>query len=257
MLRRIFTVIAFLTTSAFTEANEQAQSVSRLKEVLNALQAESAIAADFEYSFSRLRKDGDEEQLSSGLASVLVKESDQGLSLHYSNELLAAAKAQAKKRVTDELAPTPELSALGGLGVRKVGAALSASEDLLRRLTYAEYIDESFIDINGQTLRQLNFALPLRAVIQDKKTRNYVKKFSSQYHILVDEQFRPVQSKFTFSGKGRAYVVISLRASGEITEEYQVVDDRLIRIDRQSIQRFDSSFGGSEQSDREKLIVRN
>ena len=130
---------------------------------------------------------------------------------------------------------------------------LTAASSIERMITLATFIDEQSFEQNGQNLRKLTFELPMNAIINDKRTREYVKKFASNYEVIIDDEGLPLSSTLTFSGKGRAYIVLSVKAHGYSKANYQVVNQRLVQTMEENGSTFDSTFGYSERYEKNQL----
>ena len=88
----------------------------------------------------------------------------------------------------------------------------------------------------------LGFELPMEAIISDKTTRKYVDKFDASYHITIDKEGNPVESEMSFKGRGRAYIVLSVKAELSAKSTYQVYGERLLQLTNEYEGTFKSSL---------------
>ena len=159
------------------------------------------------------------------------------------------------QKVEDESTPTPTLMAVNSIATTELRAMLSATVNIQRRLSQAIFIDEKPIEREGKQFRLLEFTLPLESIIDDKRTRGYVKKFESSYRVLIDEAGIPVETKLSFHGKGRAYVVLRVEAMGAGMSQYEVIGDRLVCVRSEYQNGWDSTFGEGEFTEVQELNV--
>lgn len=230
-----------------------ADGLSDLKSALKLLDNTTEISATLVATTYFQQGEGEDKVIRNGEASISLNDSQQGLKITYSPETLAKLEHEASERVKNENAETPTLNAINKNSATSVKSILSAAPDILRTITRAKFISEE--NIKGKKQRKLNFELPVSAIINDKRTREYVKKFESQYSIIINENGVPLMSTLTFSGKGRAYIVLSVKASGFEQSSYQVVNQRLIRISNETGSTFNSTFGYSERKSSESLTL--
>jgi hypothetical protein len=168
--------------------------------------------------------------------------------VRYSNELLTKVEEEAQQQVDDEEAETEALNAINSIGTTELNAMVSASSSLLRVIKQATFLSEEEDTLQGRKTKLLRFTLPMKYFLNDKKIRSYVKKFEAEYLIWLDEAGIPLQSKTEFTGKGRAYVFFSISASGSTLKEYQIMNDRLVVVRKESSNQNDNTFGYFERS---------
>lgn len=249
------TTLSVLLLSASLSAN--ADGLSDLKTALERLNGNSPIKASYQVEFLDVSDADDEEDRreTSGEVGVRVIDNDDGLQIIYSQEVMQLVETEAMQRTHDEEADTPTLNAIRDISARGLRNTLSASASLQRRLAKAEFVSEKAQEFEGKPARLLTFNLPLDAIINDKRTREYVKKFEGSYTILIDENGVPIEAKEEFNGKGRAFIVLSVSAASSAYNRYQVVGDRLLRIRNTYSSEFSSSFGDNMEAGSSLLML--
>lgn len=230
-----------------------ADGLSDLNSTLDRLAGTAPISATLHSSFVEHEGKGKEREKKEGKVSVSLSDGQDGLMITYSNDVLTLIEKEAHLRVEDEEAKTPTLSAVNGIRTTDLNNRLSASESMKRQLKRAEFVEETPAELNGKAVRKLTFSLPMEAMITSKKVREYVSKFSGSYHIMIDDKGTPLQSRLTFKGKGRAYIVLSMEASGDNTLTYTVVEDRLVTLRSENKTAYKSTFGASETVEIDEL----
>lgn len=232
-----------------------ADGLDDLKSALSRLKNNSDINAEYEYRYTNVNDDDEDERSESGDVVMLVDSNTSGLQLTYSSDIMQALKYETALQTEDEDADTPTRNALRDISAVRISGLLNAAQEIEQLLDQANFIDETPLQRGGKALRQLNFTLPLEALIRDKQTRKHVKKFSNAFQIIIDEDGVPMESSLTYEGKGRAYIVIRFEASGDSSSRYQVHDGRLVRVQNEDINRWDTTFGKGEQISNETLHV--
>lgn len=230
-----------LSVSALTQS-VQASSLEKLQERLAQLTGTTPISALFSNQIENIRGEGDDQRIRTGQASLEISDDGSGLQVHYSQSLLSLVEQEQRAKTEDEEVNTPTLMALDGLDAIDLQTMLSAANSLERALLSSEYVGvlEQSETTEGQTV--LQFDLPLEAIIDDKKTREYVNKFEGQLFITVAEDGTPLHSTISFQGKGRAYVLMSISAWLERKTEYALMGDRLLQVSREGKGGFSTSF---------------
>lgn len=240
---------AFLVQSTlnFSHAN----GLNELQQALAKLKGTSEISGELALSMKETRGEPDDEdyEVTIGEIATHIRYAANGLNIRYSTEVMEGIAQDVKLNADDEEANTPTLKGLNELRTRKITATLSQAHILERRLKGATLVSESPIDYKGKPAKELLFELDMASIIRDKRTRDYVDNFQSDYRIIIDQQGVPLSATLTYNGKGRAYIVLSLQASGKQTDEYQVVGDRLVNIHAYEMSHYDSTFGvGSSEA---------
>jgi hypothetical protein len=246
------TIFSFLL---FSSQSIHADGLSDLTSALSMLHKKSDIKVTYEYRYTNSRGDGEDERQESGNVMMLAEANSNGLQLTYSTDVMQTLVVESKLRTEDEDADTPTRNALNDINAIDIHSVLNAAQGIEQLLTQATLVDETPIERAGKPLRQLNFTLPLETLIRDKQTRKYVKKFSNLYQIIIDADGIPIESSLTFEGKGRAYIVIRVEASGDVKSVYQIHNGRLVVTKSKNIDRWDTTFGAGEQISNEVVNI--
>lgn len=232
-----------------------ADSLSDLRNALVQLNNDAEVHATLQYTTKNQRNSSDETIIREGAVDMLIHFDSDGLKMQYDYDVMSRMEAENLMRANDPDAETPTLMAVNSIDATDVSRMLNATFGLSRLLDQATFVDESVERKNNKAFRKLNFTLPLEMLISDKQTRKYVNKFSNSFSVLIDDAGTPLESHLEFEGKGRAYIVIRVEASGETHSSYTVHDGRLLRTALTSINRWDSTFGSGEQVDTEKFLI--
>jgi hypothetical protein len=246
--------VLFLSTLFLFPKVAFADSLSDLRNALMQLNNNAEVHATLKYTTKNQRDSSDDTTIKEGAVDIQIHFDSQGLRMQYSDEVMSRLEAESVKQVKDPDAETPTLMAVNSIDAVDVSRMLNATFGLTRLLDQATFIDESIERKNNKALRKLNFTLPLEILISDKQTRKYVSKFSNSFSVLIDDVGIPLESHLEFKGKGRAYIVIRVEASGETHSSYTVHEGRLLRTALTSINRWDSTFGSGEQVDTENIV---
>lgn len=237
--------------------NSYADSLSDLKAALERLNGDEPINASYRVAFLDVSDADDEEERkeTKGDVSVRIIDDKNGLQIIYSQQVMALIESEAMQRTLDEDAQTPTLNAVRDIDARGLRNTLSANASLQRRIAKAEFLGETETEFEGKPARLLSFTLPLDAVISDKKTRGYVKKFDGKFTVLIDENGVPIEAKEEFSGRGRAFVVLSVSVASSAYSRYQVHGNRLVRTSSNSSSEFSTSFGDNKETRSSVLLL--
>ncbi|XQW84373.1 hypothetical protein ACOYR1_14705 [Thalassotalea piscium] len=247
----LFVIFSLALLPLFTYAD----GLSDLKNALKSLQKTSTLSAKLLTTSYFQQGEGKDKIIRDGSAEISLIDDEKGLQVTYSNDILTKLEIEASERIKDENAKTPTLNAIGKNNATEIKSIVSAGSEVLRTITQASFVNEETVNLDGKVLRQLNFKLPVSAIINDKRTRKYVKKFTSQYSVVIDGQGIPIKTTLNFSGKGRAYWVLSVKAEGFEHSTYQLINQRLVRVTNESGAIFDSTFGYSERKHHELLTI--
>jgi hypothetical protein len=240
--------LSLVSTSAL------ADGLSDLKSALAKLKGSTPVAAEITNRFEQSRGSDDDVVVKNGFVKLRASDSPNGLAVFYDAETLALMDLEAKARVEDEDVNTPTLMGLNNnLGTMDMRIKFSSAAHLEKRLMQATFVSEEEYDIDGTAHRKLRFDLPVDAIISDKTTRKYVDRFDAFYNIIIDSEGNPVESELSFKGRGRAYLVLSVKAEVSSKSRYQVHGERLLQITHEYQGKFESSlwpdsqyFGGHE-----------
>ncbi len=223
-----------------------ADGLSDLKSALERLQGNSPISAILEATIIENQGEGKDKVVKNGNVEINLQDGEQGLQITYSNQVLKNADEESNLRVKDEDADTPTLNAVDRLEATELRALLSSASSLLRRLEQATFIDEQEVVYYGKAVRVLNFELPMRTIVNNKKTREYVDKFEGKFQVIIDDDGTPLETQLNFKGNGRAYIVLSLKAYGTGTTKFKVVNERLVTVHQEFTNGYESTFGERE-----------
>jgi len=247
-----------VATLSAVSCNVFADGLSDLKHSLESLEGKDPLSALVESSYTEKRgkkKKKKKQKIKNGFIQVQLSDNQEGLKLFFSNETLNKLELESSAKEQDEEAKTPTLNAVDGVGVGDMRNMLSAAPNLLRSLKKATFIDEEVVVYQEQEVRQLNFTLPLEAIIENKEVHEYVDDFSGKFHILIDEQGIPIESKMDFTGSGSAYIFFSMDITQSRTLSYQVVGDRLINLKRSYQSKQSSTWGDTESEGTKTLVI--
>ena len=247
LIKRSILMTTLGTLASFSIAT-YASTLTDLQNTLNRLQGTTYLSAEFEAITQRNKGEGKDKTTKNGQVNISLEADEDGLLVRYSNELLTKIEDEAQQKVEDEEAETEALNAINSIGSTELNTMVSASSSLLRLIKQATFISEEEDTLQGKKTRLLRFTLPMKYFLTDKKTRSYVKKFKAEYLIWLDETGIPLQSKTAFTGKGRAYIFFSISASGSTLNEYQIMNDRLVVVRKESKNQNDNTFGYFERS---------
>ncbi len=231
----------FFAFSAFAEND----NVTRLKDALRKLEGKAPISAVYERNNTEISDadDKDDRKETTGSISVSVAIDDAGLHITYPQLVLETMELEAQAQAADEEADTPTLNAVGSVNAKSFSYQLSAAKSILRRIEKATFIEDENITYNGNPATVVRFSLPLESIITDAKTRSYVSKFEGIYSIIMDENGYPIQIDTEFNGKGRAFLVLSVKVKNSESSVFTVIDDRLVRLQHEYENEIQSSFG--------------
>lgn len=228
-----------------------ADGVADLNKVLDKLNNDTPIQVELSAAFS----DVFDEDKKSGEITVNLSVNHHGFNTTYNAKTLESMSQESIEKSRDEDKKSPTIDAANKLNTVDLHRMLSAAENLQHFLYNAEFIEERYVVEDGQSFKQLSFNIPMESLVRNKKTRQYVDDFESQYNLWLDMNGIPVKSHLTFQGKGSAYVFFSLEAYGENTSQYKVVNNRLIEFERISKNGSKSVFGDFERSEQKEIKV--
>lgn len=250
-----FSTIAVITSifslSSFTVF---ADGLADLQSSLIKLTGDTPISAIVESAYTEKRGKKKKQKTKKGLIQVNINEDNQGLKLIYSNETITKLELEAEQKEHDDDANTPTLNAVNGVGVAEMSTMLSAAPNLLRTLKKATFINEDVATLNELNVRQLNFTLPLEAIIDNKEVHEYVDEFKGEFSVLIDESGIPIESSITFAGSGSAYIFFTMDLTQTNTSTYQKINNRLVNI-KKTFQSKRSSTWGDTESEGYKILI--
>lgn len=234
-----------------------ANGLADLQSALSRLQGTTAVSAEITNRFEQSRGSDDDVVVKNGLVKIKASDGENGLTVFYNAATLKLMDEESKAKAEDEDVETPTLMGLNNnMGTMDMRLKFSSAAHLEKRLMQATFVAEEDVEYQGQNLRKLKFDLPINAIISDKTTRKYVDKFDAFYNIIIDDVGNPVESELFFKGRGRAYIVLSVKAEVSNKSTYQVYGERLLQITNDYQGKFASSlWPDSEYSGGHELKV--
>ncbi len=254
IIKNIQSVAFGLITLALTP-NVWADGLADLQQALLKLNGSEPVSGLLNVSFSETRGEGKDKKLKTGDIKSMLFESEQGLDVRYSKEILSKIAQENRIKLNDEEADTPALNGAEILSASSLIPILSSAQTILDTIEQGELKGESFISYLDKQVRVLDFKLPLESFIDDKKTRGYVDKFQGSYQILIDDDGTPLETRMNYSGKGSAYVFFSMSAESEITSQFQIEGTRLVRVSRKVESKSSSTFNDRAYSGIWELVL--
>ncbi len=221
-----------LVISALYTSAAHADGLSDLKSALARLQGQTPLKAVVDAKTWNRQGEGKELEETQGSASVLVEESQRGLQVLYSKEMLSKLEAEERSKEKDQKAKTPTLAALGEVNSSALRPMISAAGHLSRNLEKAIFKGEKVDSYNGKPARLLSFEVSIDKLTE--KERKYMKKFESNFEVWIAADGTPLASRAAQKVQGRAFIVISFEAKNEEEWVYGTVGDRLIALRRES-----------------------
>ncbi len=245
----------FSIFTASTSFTAYADGLADLKKALAQLEGNSPISATLESSFTEKRGKKKQQKTKTGQIQVNLANGHHGLQMAFNAETLTKLEQEAEQKEKDEDTNTPTLNAVNDIDVTEMNNMLSAAPNLLRFINKAQFINEQQINDLGHSLRQLNFDLPLAAVIENKEVHEYVDEFNGRYQITIDDNGVPIESKITFNGSGSAYIFFTMTLSQSNTSAYRLINDRLVNTEKTFHFERKSTWGKTESSGYKVLVV--
>lgn len=234
-----------------------ATGLEELTQMLNQLPATQAATVEYSLLYTRVEDEDDEDdkKIFNGELAFNVREDYQGLHISYDSITLNSMESESDQKTLDLEAESPTLTAMRFLETTDIKTSLNAVNQLKRVIDQSEFISEQAVELLDKKLRKLTFKMPLKLLITHPKTQKYVDSFTSQLEVYINNQGIPVQSEVSYKGKGRAYLVISMKVEGSVLTEYELVGDRLIEKYHLEISRYDSTFGAGSVKKQQILQV--
>lgn len=239
----------FCYIMSFSSSAEQ--GLVDLQQALKRFDTQMPIAAELSSSYSESL----DEEIKQGKVKVKIMDNAKGFQLSYRSDELALMLAEKKQQINDEDAITPTLSAAYKLKAIDLQNLLAANVNLSLFLENAKYINEAQELLDNENTRVLNFEIPIEMLLKSKRTREYVKKFSAQYKLWIKDDGTPIKSELNYKGSGSAYIILKVKAYGERTNHYQVINNRLVVAQSYSKQGSKSFFGDFEQKEEKEITI--
>ena len=225
--------------------------IDKLNRVLNNFSTESPIHVELHSSFNHVF-DGNKK---SGAVKLKLAVDKEGFHATYDQPTLTAMASESAAKTQNEDHESPTINAASKLNTVDMYRMLSASKSIQQFLYNATFINATFVMEEGKSYQQLRFNIPMESLVKNKKTRQYVDEFESEYVLWLNDTDIPVKSHLSFQGNGSAYVIFDLEAHGETTITYQVVNNRLIEVEHISKNGNSSIFGDFERVKTQRLTV--
>jgi hypothetical protein len=256
-MRALNTAITLVAFSLTFNAVAETEGLGLLKNALGELQGSLPISAIYQRTYKDISDADakDDRKETFGLMTVLVTNDDQGLQVVYPQTLLSTIEEESSAKAVDEEADTPTLNAVNGINAAGLRDQLSSANKMLREINKATFIDEQATTYNNSPARLLRFNLPLEAIINDAKTRDYVSTFEGVYKIVIDENGVPLETQLEFNGKGRAFIVLSVKVDNSEVSKFEVIDNRLVRVHHEYSNAISSTFGDNISSGQNTLTI--
>lgn len=237
--------------------NAFADGLADLQSALAKLQGTTAVPAEITNRFEQSRGSDDAVVVKNGFVKIKASDGKNGLIVFYDVGTLKLMDEESKAKAADEEVATPTLMGLNNnMGTMDMHLKFSSAAHLEKRLMQAAFVAEEEVEYEGQNLRKLKFDLPINAIISDKTTRKYVDKFDASYNIIIDDAGNPLESELSFNGRGRSYIVLSVKAEVSNKTKYKVHGKRLLQVTNDYRGKFASSlWPDSEYSGGHELQV--
>lgn len=222
-----------------------ADGLADFRNALTRLQSTAPIAVNAQ--FKLFGRSGEHNELieREGLINLRLEDGAGGLRVSYSPELVAQLHAEELAKIEDENVKNSALNAVGQFEYWEWRELLYPAAQLELVLERYRFISETEDEFNGHSRRLLMFEMPKEKI--DKNYRKYVKKYSNQLKIWINNEGIPLASQLTEEGTGRIFIVIGFSFKNEIHTEYQRRGDRLLAVKREVK---DESSGATMQSQR-------
>jgi hypothetical protein len=253
---------AWANTKIAVEPGQSHTALDSLNKALVKFDSNAAISGKLKIAFKNRRGEGKKLKKTEGSAALYLTHDKSGLVTTYSTDLIKQIAIETEANIVDETAKTPTLDAINGTGMSSLMRTLSPADSVRKLLKNARL--KAVETLSGKDdadrtviTKRLHFSLPMEAIIDDKETREYVKDFSGSLIIETDETGVPVLLKTKFDGRGRAYVFFKVAASGNTTQHFEIINNRLVLVDREVFAKFETTFGDGESYDRIEFIPNN
>jgi hypothetical protein len=235
--------------------NVWADGLADLQQALVKLNGSEPVSGQLKVSFSESRGEGKDKKLKTGAIQSMLSESNKGLDISYSKDVLVKIAQENRIKLTDEEADTPVLNGAEILSASSLIPILSSAQTILDYIEQGEFNSEERIEYLNKQVRVLDFTLPLESFIDNKKIRGYVSKFKGSYKVLINDEGIPIETRMSYSGKGNAYIFFSMTAESEITSQFQTNGTRLVRVNRTVESNSSSTFNDRTYSGTWQLAI--
>lgn len=217
----VFTALLFANTAG-------ADALDEMRLALNELAGQSPVTAQITAKVMFQQGDGGDATIREGEAFIRVSDNSSGMNFYYTPETLQLMTQEQQARGLNAEAETPTLNAINELQPATIQRSVSAADDLLRLIEssqYEGYVEDTF---NDKPARKLTFSFGLEKLSQREK--KYVKKYTSEVLIWIDEAGTPLASHMYSRFSGSAFIFIRFSSSADEVRHYQRHDDRLLTL---------------------------
>jgi hypothetical protein len=211
-----------------------ADGLSDLKAALAKAGATTPIKGILEARVTRRIGEGDAASETNGKASIAIADGSDGMTLKYSDELLAQLRAEQAAKARNPELKTPTFATLGELGTGDALSMVSATPRILRSLEKAIFKSERAVVHNGKPARLLSFEIPIETL--GKQERKYLKKLDAVLEIWIAPDGTPLASRRRHKVSGSAYVVVRFESNMDEQCVYTLVGDRLVAVRIESLE---------------------
>lgn len=262
-----FTFILLINSISFAYGKDnpaQAQNpelgLEKLIASLSYLNTQNSVSVSLDSTFTDIHDDKTKQ----GQVTVWLSASEQGFQFVFPPaelEKIAQEKQQLaqltdlKNQDTDSITPTT--AAANKLRAIELNKTLNIASELSFLIKRAQFLPEQSNYSSNQAQSILSFSLPIEMMLKNKRTRNYVDDFKANYRLFINSNGVPLKSELSFEGSGSAYLVLHIKAYGAMVESYQVVNNRLILAESESVKGSQSLFGDFERKQTKSLRLFN
>lgn len=253
-MKNITNIIVLLIIFSISPLS-QANGLTEVKNVLNKLNGYSPFSANVESAYTEKRGKKKKQKTKKGLITLTINDTTRGFELLYSKETLRILDKEISEKEQNDEADTPTLNAVNHVGISEMKEMTSSAASLLRFINKATFVNEQNITRDGRQLRQLNFTLPLNAIIDNKEIYEYVDEFEGNYQLVIDDNGVPIDGTISFNGSGSAYVFFTMSMTQNNTLHYRLINDRLVNVRKTFQSKRRSTWGKTESSGYKILII--
>jgi len=247
---------SMLTLAALAPSLQASQGLEDLNTALNKFSGNTPVSATLFSSYSQDRgKKEREVKNTSGSINVKLQMAAEGMQVTYFADTLAKIDQEKREKANDEETLTPTLNAMERLDTPVMKNMVSASQELSRFLSKAQFEKEEATEFMSKPARRLFFNLPLDSIVDDKETREYVDEFEGKYSVIIDEDGTPLQAIMSFSGSGSAFIFFTVDMTQTYIATYNTIGDRLIIEEEQVERSMDSTWGKTNSVSLKRLTL--
>lgn len=178
-----------------------------------------------------------------GRIHAVVETSPQGLRLLWPGHVLDQARLEARRTAQDPEAPSPVQSAMRELDVLQVQTCLDASEELLRELDQARFLDERLEAWQDKPARRLAFRLEPKL---PEEMRKSLKSFEATMTFWIAADGMPLASSTAIAFKA-SKLLFTIEGSQKEERVYRLRGNRLL-VQKQTMEEHTTAMGDVSQS---------